>query len=88
MLAEFEAPPNRITADDLASITTPALVMRGTDSHPTLRSIAAQLAQALPDARWVELERCGHVTYAEQPEQFAAAVTAFAHEILSPTAPG
>ncbi|MFP5318002.1 MAG: alpha/beta fold hydrolase [Acidimicrobiia bacterium] len=86
MFAEFEASPNRITVDDLASITTPALVMRGTDSHPTLRTIAERLARALPDTRWVELEDCGHVTYAEQPEQFTAAVRAFAREILSPAA--
>jgi 3-oxoadipate enol-lactonase len=84
MFAEFEAPPNRIPVDELASITKPALVMRGTDSHPTLRTIAERLARALPDARWVELEDCGHVTYAEQPEQFTAAVRAFAHEIQSP----
>jgi pimeloyl-ACP methyl ester carboxylesterase len=35
----------------------------------------------LPDARFVELEECGHVTYAEQPGAFARAVSVFAAEI-------
>jgi 3-oxoadipate enol-lactonase len=86
MLAELDAPPNRITADDLAVIHTPALVISGTDSHPTLRAVATVLARALPDPRWIEFEDCGHVTYAEQPEQFAAAVATFAHEVLAPAA--
>ena len=41
---------------------------------------------ALPDARFVELEDCGHVTYAERPEEFASAVAAFAAEIDLATA--
>jgi 3-oxoadipate enol-lactonase len=84
MLAELEAPPNRITTEDLAAVSTPVLVLRGADSHPTLRSIAGTLARSLPDARFVEIPDSGHVTYAEQAEAFAAAVTAFAREILSP----
>jgi 3-oxoadipate enol-lactonase len=84
MLAELEAPPNRITTEDLAAVSTPVLVLRGAASHPTLRSIAGTLARSLPDARFVEIPDCGHVTYVEQPEAFAAAVTAFAREILSP----
>jgi 3-oxoadipate enol-lactonase len=84
MLAEVEASPNRITVGDLAAVSTPVLVLRGADSHPTLRSVAGTLARSLPDARFVEIPDCGHVTYAEQPEAFAAAVSAFAREILSP----
>ncbi|MGH9243016.1 MAG: alpha/beta fold hydrolase [Acidimicrobiales bacterium] len=86
MLAEFEAPPNLITVGDLAGVRTPALVLSGADSHPVLRGIATVLARALPDSRWVEIRDCGHVTYAEQPEAFAAAVGAFAHDVLSPAA--
>ena len=84
MLAELSAPPNRVAPDDLAGVRTPALVLRGTDSHPALRRVAAVVAGALPQARAVELADCGHVTYAEQPERFAAEVAAFAHETLTP----
>jgi 3-oxoadipate enol-lactonase len=87
MLAEFDGPTNQITPEDLAAIHAPALVLSGDDSHPALRAIATVLARSLPDARWIEFEDCGHVTYAEQPEQFASAVAAFAHEILSPPTP-
>jgi pimeloyl-ACP methyl ester carboxylesterase len=50
---------------------------RGDESDPTLRAIAGVLAENIPDARFVELAHCGHVTYAEQPAAFAAAVLAF-----------
>lgn len=81
MLAELGAAPTPISSDDLPGIKTPALVLSGADSHPVLRAIATVLVRSLPDARWVELEDCGHVTYAEQPEQFATAVATFADEI-------
>ena len=42
------------------------------------------LARSLPDVRYVELEGSGHVTYAEKPAEFAAAVAAFAHEVAAP----
>ncbi|HEY7985135.1 MAG TPA: hypothetical protein VID73_13245, partial [Ktedonobacterales bacterium] len=44
---------------------------RGDESDPTLRAIAGVLAENIPDARFVELAHCGHVTYAEQPAAFA-----------------
>ena len=62
-------------------VATPALVLAGDRSHPSLRALAHLLAAALPDARFVELEECGHVTYAEQPGAFARAVSVFAAEI-------
>jgi 3-oxoadipate enol-lactonase len=83
MLAEFAGTPYRLEADDLAGLTVPCLVVAGTESHPALRAIAATLVRALPDARFVELDGSGHVTYAERPEQFARAVAAFANEVAS-----
>jgi pimeloyl-ACP methyl ester carboxylesterase len=81
MLAELTGPAYPLTTADLPSITLPCLVLAGTISHPALRSIATILARGLPDARLVELEESGHVTYAERPEEFARAVTAFATEV-------
>jgi pimeloyl-ACP methyl ester carboxylesterase len=79
LFADLGMPSYQITQDDIARIEVPTLVIAGTTSHPALRTAAHTLATWLPDARYLELD-CGHVTYAEQPEQFARAVAAFASE--------
>jgi pimeloyl-ACP methyl ester carboxylesterase len=81
MLAEFAGPPYQLVVEAVAAIQPPCLVIAGTASHPALQAIAAALVRSLPDARFVELDGSGHVTYAEQPEVFARAVAAFASEI-------
>jgi pimeloyl-ACP methyl ester carboxylesterase len=78
---DLSAPTLDLTAADLGSVTTPALVLAGDSSHPALRSVAHRLAAGLPDARVLELRDCGHVTYAEQPDAFAHAVAVFAAEL-------
>ncbi len=83
MLAELTGQPYPLTTSDVASIGLPCLVVAGTVSHPALRAIAATVARALPDARFVELDGSGHVTYAERPDEFARAVAAFADEVCS-----
>lgn len=82
---DLRSPSLDATAADLAAVTTPALVLSGDRSHPSLRALAHRLAAALPDARLVELEDCGHVTYAEQPDTFARAVSVFAAEVARGT---
>jgi 3-oxoadipate enol-lactonase len=83
MLAELSRSPDGPSADDVGGIEMPCLVIAGTASHPALLSITAALARALPDARFVELAGSGHVTYAERPDEFAAAVAAFASEVTA-----
>lgn len=83
MLAEFAGSPYEFGADDAARIGLPALVVAGTESHRALREIASVLVRELPDARSVELDGSGHVTYAERPDEFARAVAAFATEITA-----
>jgi pimeloyl-ACP methyl ester carboxylesterase len=78
MLAEFGGPRYHLTVENLSAIGVPALVIAGTTSLPALRSIAHVLAHGLPHARLVELQGSGHVTYAERPDEFAAAVATFA----------
>jgi pimeloyl-ACP methyl ester carboxylesterase len=78
MLEEFTGAPYRLTADEAARIRVPALVISGSESHPSLRAFATVLAQRLPASRWVELRGSGHVTYAERPAEFARAVADFA----------
>lgn len=80
-MADLKSPELEVTADDLAGVDVPALVIAGTTSDPALRSVAHRLAAALPDARLVELADCGHVTYFEQPDEFERAVATFAAEI-------
>ena len=80
-LTDLQSPSLDVAADDLAAVTIPTLVLAGDTSHPSLRSVAHRLAAALPDARFVEFDNCGHVTYAEQPDAFATAVSVFAAEL-------
>jgi pimeloyl-ACP methyl ester carboxylesterase len=42
-----------------------------------LQTVAQRLADWLPNSKLVVLE-CGHVTYAEKPDEFADAVVKFA----------
>lgn len=84
---DMRAPSLDATAADLAAVTAPALVLAGDRSHPSLRAVAHRLAAALPDARFVELGDCGHVTYAEQPDAFGSAVSVFATEVRRRSAP-
>lgn len=78
---DMQSPSLDVTADELAAVTIPVLVLAGDTSHPSLRLVAYRLAEALPDARFVEFDHCGHVTFAEQPDAFAIAVEMFAGEL-------
>lgn len=78
---DLRSPPLQVTPADLAAVTIPVLVLAGEVSHPALRSVAHRLATALPDARLVDIQNSGHVTYAEQPAAFAHAVSIFAAEL-------
>ena len=86
MLAEFAGEPYELDPTDAATIDLPALVISGTASHPALRAISAALANALPDAHHVQLAGSGHVTFAERPDQFAAAVREFAADLAGSSA--
>ena len=84
LFADLGMPAYQITEDAVRAIDVPALVVAGTHSHSALRTVAHTLAGWLPDARFLELD-CGHVTYAEQPDDFARAVAAFADETPHPS---
>ncbi|MEK7215440.1 MAG: alpha/beta hydrolase [Chloroflexota bacterium] len=78
LFGDLQMPPYQVTIEDLRSITVPAVVLTGAGSNPLFRHVARLLAGSVPGARLVELDACGHVTYAEQPERFAEAVRALA----------
>ena len=83
---DLRSPSLDVSPPDLSAVTVPALVIAGDSSHAALRSVAYRLAAAIADARFVELEDCGHVTYAEQPDAFAHAVSVFAADLDRHTA--
>jgi pimeloyl-ACP methyl ester carboxylesterase len=78
LFGDLAMPPYQIARADLAQVHVPCLVIRGSQSDPMLRAIAAILAESIPGARLVELPGSGHVTYAEKPAEFASAVESFA----------
>ena len=78
---DLQSPSLDTAPADLAGVALPALVLSGSESHSSFRSVAHDLAAALPDARFVELEGSGHVTYAERPDEFENAVRVFAAEL-------
>ncbi len=84
LVADLGQPPFAVTPDDLAAVRLPVLAVLGLDSDPFLQSTPRVIAASVPSARLVELPDSGHVTYAEQPDAFAAAVRAFAHRCLAP----
>lgn len=77
LFADLGMPPYEITPADLRAIKIPTLMVRGTTSLEALRTVAEIIADALPNAELLVLD-CGHVTYAEQPDEFSDAVTKFA----------
>jgi 3-oxoadipate enol-lactonase len=81
LFGDLSMPPYQISRADLALIRVPCLILRGSESDPTFRTIAATLAENIPGASLVELQGSGHVTYAEQPAVFASAVMSFAREL-------
>ena len=87
LVADLSQPPFVVTPDDLAAVRLPVLGISGLDSDPFLQSTPRVIATSAPSAQLVELSNCGHVTYAEQPDAFAAAVRAFAHRAFRPERP-
>lgn len=83
LVADLRQPPFVVTADDLARVQLPVLTIAGLASDPFLRSTPKVIAAAVPAAELVEFPDCGHVTYAEAPDDFAQAIRRFAHRVFS-----
>lgn len=58
---------NRLAA--YADIKTPSLVVGFTDDKMTPPVFGREVAAAIPGARYVEIERCGHYGYLERPDE-------------------
>lgn len=61
-----------MSADELASITAPTLIVAGAEDILCPVEDARFLHRSIPDSKLVVLERAGHVYYYEEPELTAA----------------
>jgi pimeloyl-ACP methyl ester carboxylesterase len=61
----------------LASISTPTLVIYGSEDQATPPALNDIVAKALPDARTIRIENCGHCPPLEVPERFLSALGGF-----------
>jgi 3-oxoadipate enol-lactonase len=63
--------------DALARIAVPTLVLSGSKDGNAPAPMMRRMADAIPGARYVELEGCGHLANLERPDQFDAALRGF-----------
>jgi len=64
-------------SDRLSSLSIPTLVIAGADDAISSPTEMEGFARAIPDSEFVRVERAGHMTPMENPEQFNAALTRF-----------
>ncbi|MFF8607463.1 alpha/beta fold hydrolase [Streptomyces sp. NPDC015346] len=65
---EFGPVDPGVGAAELAAIALPTLVVSGAHDVADFREIATRLAALLPDARYLDLNRAGHLPALERPE--------------------
>ena len=70
-------------AERAPAVACPALFVLGTRDQMTPPKAARPLAQAIRDARIVEIPRCGHALMAERPDAVLEALTGFLAPLLS-----
>jgi len=68
------------TLAEVQACTVPTLCLVGEVDHVTPAPLIRALADALPDARYVEVPDAGHSVYFEQPERFNELVGTFLAE--------
>ena len=69
----------------LARLAMPALLIAGSDDRNAPPAVMRGMAERMPDARYVEFERCGHLMMFEQPDAFNAALIGFLHSLAPST---
>jgi non-heme chloroperoxidase len=66
--------------EDLRSIRVPTLILHGLDDRVCLYPLAAAQKAAIPQAKLVPLEACGHFLFYDQMEKFNRELTSFLEE--------
>lgn len=61
----------------LAEVAAPTLVVVGEDEMPLLKQGSQRLADGIPAARSIEIEKAGHMVPLEQPAKLAEALSEF-----------
>lgn len=77
---ERPLPPEALQRPGLEAVSAipcPALITRGEFSRVLERDRAEEFANALPQGRWVEIERCGHNVHTQNTPGFLDAVRPF-----------
>lgn len=64
----------------VAAVTNPTLLVVGSEDWPTPPAMGRQLADAMPNCRYVELAGIGHAPQLQDPEGFVAAIRPFLDE--------
>ncbi len=62
------------------SVTTPTLLLSGSESPPFLRDVTEPIDDALPDSRIATFDGCGHEAMLTAPDRFVEEVLAFVRE--------
>ena len=70
--AAIGRPDSRAT---LATIQCPTVVVCGREDEITPLALSEEMAAAIPDARLVVVERCGHMSTLERPKEVTQALT-------------
>jgi len=63
--------------DIVHEIRAPTLVLCGAEDHVTPPALSHELTRLVPGARYEQIERAGHLTNLERPEEFNTLVGAF-----------
>ena len=63
--------------DEVHNIRVPTLVLCGSEDRVTPPALSHELARLIPGARYEEIERAGHLTNLEKPDEFNTLVGAF-----------
>jgi esterase len=67
----------RRLADDLAAVTCPTLVVRGSESDVFHEEDAERLAKGFPDGRHITIPQAGHTVQGDNPKDLVAALRVF-----------
>jgi pimeloyl-ACP methyl ester carboxylesterase len=73
------------SAQDLAGISVPVLIVQSEQDEFIKREHAEYLAQAIPDAEFIVLNSVSHFAPLQRPEQFNTAILQFARKVLPGT---
>jgi pimeloyl-ACP methyl ester carboxylesterase len=78
---------NYATAERLAALQMPVLVMTGAEDNLVPPDHARQFADAIPRAQFVSFEGTGHIPQEERPDESAMAVHEFLYQVIEGSAP-